>query len=62
MKHTSLISWPAVLGSLALVLLGLLGWELRWVLLMLFGAIVVAVALDVPVQRLRKLRCSRSSA
>ena len=62
MKHTSLISWPAVLGSLALVLLGLLGWELRWVLLMLFGAIVVAVALDVPVQRLQRLGCSRSSA
>lgn len=62
MKHTSLISWPAVLGSFALVLLGLLGWELRWVLLMLFGAIVVAVALDVPVQRLQRLGCSRSSA
>jgi predicted PurR-regulated permease PerM len=39
----------------ALVVLGLLAWELRWVLLVLFGAIVLAVALDVPISVLRRL-------
>ena len=38
----------ALLGALALVVMGLLAWELRWVLLVLFGAIILAVALDVP--------------
>ena len=45
----------AILGALALVVLGLLAWELRWVLLVLFGAVVLAVALDVPVTLLRRL-------
>ena len=45
----------AILGALALVVLGLLAWELRWVLLILFGAVVLAVALDVPVTLLRRL-------
>jgi predicted PurR-regulated permease PerM len=44
-----------LLGVLALVVLGLLLWELRWVLLVLFGAVVVAVALDVPTTLLRRL-------
>ena len=44
-----------LLGIVALVVLGLLAWELRWVLLVLFGAIVVAVALDVPISLLRRL-------
>ncbi len=44
----------ALLGGLALVVLGLLLWELRWVLLVLFGAVVLAVALDVPVTLLRR--------
>ena len=44
-----------LLGLLALVVLGLVAWELRWVLLVLFGAVVVAVALDVPVSLLRRL-------
>ncbi|MCP9772169.1 AI-2E family transporter [Synechococcus sp. Tobar12-5m-g] len=44
----------ALLGCLALVVLGLLLWELRWVLLVLFGAVVLAVALDVPVTQLRR--------
>jgi predicted PurR-regulated permease PerM len=43
------------LGLLALVVLGLLLWELRWVLLVLFGAVVLAVALDVPTTQLRRL-------
>ncbi|MCT0213928.1 AI-2E family transporter [Synechococcus sp. CS-1324] len=43
-----------LLGCLALVVLGLLLWELRWVLLVLFGAVVLAVALDVPVTQLRR--------
>ena len=44
-----------LLGIVALVVLGLLAWELRWVLLVLFGAIVLAVALDVPISQLRRL-------
>lgn len=44
-----------VLGALALVVIGLLTWELRWVLLVLFGAVVLAVALDVPITLLRRL-------
>jgi predicted PurR-regulated permease PerM len=51
-----------LIGLLALVLLTLLLWELRWVLLVLFGAVVVAVALDVPVTWLRRLtRLNRPS-
>ena len=44
-----------VLGALALIVLGLLTWELRWVLLVLFGAVVLSVALDVPITVLRRL-------
>lgn len=44
-----------LLGALALVALFLLLWELRWVLLILFGAVVLAVALDVPTSLLRRL-------
>ena len=44
-----------VLGALALVVIGLLTWELRWVLLVLFGAVVLSVALDVPITLLRRL-------
>ena len=44
-----------LIGLLGLVVLGLLAWELRWVLLVLFGAVVLAVALDVPVSWLRRL-------
>ena len=40
---------------LASVILALLLWELRWVMLVLFGAVVLAVALDVPVSWLRRL-------
>lgn len=44
-----------LLGLLAIVVVGLLVWELRWVLLVFFGAVVLAVALDVPVTLLRRL-------
>jgi hypothetical protein len=44
-----------LLGALALIILALLVWELRWVLLVLFGAVVLAVALDVPISGLRTL-------
>ncbi|MFN7899144.1 MAG: AI-2E family transporter [Synechococcaceae cyanobacterium] len=43
-----------LLGALALIVIALLVWELRWVLLVLFGAIVLAVALDVPITLLRR--------
>ena len=45
----------SILGALALVVLGLLAWELRWVLLVLFGSVVLAVALDVPITWLRRV-------
>ena len=41
------------LVALTLVVLVLLLWHLRWVLLVLFGAVVVAVALDVLIFRFR---------
>ncbi len=44
-----------MLGALALIVLGLLTWELRWVILVVFGAVVLAVALDVPITLLRRL-------
>ncbi len=40
---------------LTLLLLGILTWQLRWALMILFGAIVIAVALDVLIQRLQKI-------
>lgn len=49
------MSGRTLLGGIALVVLGLLAWELRWVLLVLFGAVVLAVALDVPITLLRRL-------
>ena len=53
----------SLLLLLSLVVLGLLAWELRWVLMVLFGAVVLAVALDVPVSWLRLgLRLSRPLA
>ncbi|MCF8131608.1 MAG: AI-2E family transporter [Synechococcus sp. Tobar2m-G35] len=62
-RSTTGFNWPALLGSVALVLLGLMAWELRWVLMVLFGAIVLAVALDVPVQVLmRRLHLGRPAA
>ena len=42
------------LVALTLVVLVLLLWNLRWVLLVLFGAVVVAVALDVLIVQLQK--------
>ena len=49
------MSARTLLGGLALVVLGLMAWELRQVLLVLFGAVVLAVALDVPITLLRRL-------
>ena len=42
------------LVALTLVVLVLLLWHLRWVLLVLFGAVVVAVALDVLIAQVQK--------
>lgn len=44
-----------LIGALALVVTTLLVWQLRWVLLILFGAVVLAVALDVPITWLRRV-------
>jgi predicted PurR-regulated permease PerM len=57
------ISSRSLLGALALIVLGLLAWELRWVLLVLFGAVTLAVALDVPTTLLmRSCRLQRGVA
>ncbi len=57
------ISARSLLGALALIVLGLLAWELRGVLLVLFGAVTLAVALDVPTTLLiRRCRLRRGVA
>lgn len=43
----------SALLALGFVVLALLIWQLRWVLLVLFGAVVVAVALDVLIDQLQ---------
>lgn len=43
-----------ILAVLSCVVLGLLIWHLRWVLLVLFGAVVLAVALDVLIMQLQR--------
>ncbi len=45
----------SLLAILTLILLALLIWQLRWVLLIFFGAIVLSVTLDVLIQRLQSL-------
>ena len=42
-----------LLVALTLVVLALLTWQLRWVLLVLFGAVVLAVVLDVLIEKLQ---------
>ncbi|MDG1060634.1 MAG: AI-2E family transporter, partial [Synechococcus sp. cluster3_bin.96] len=52
-----------LLIALTFILLTLLLWQLRWVLLILFGAIVLAVTLDVPTQKLmQRFRLKRPVA
>lgn len=52
-----------LLGALALIVLGMLAWQLRWVLLILFGAVTLGVALDVPTTLLmRRCRLGRGPA
>ena len=59
----ALIGSRGLIGAFALVVLGLLAWELRWVLLVLFGAVVLSVALDVPTTLLmRRWRLKRPPA
>ncbi len=48
------MSSRALLAVLTLVVLAVLSWQLRWVLLVFFGAVVLSVALDVLIQKLRK--------
>ncbi len=53
----------SLLISLTLIASAILCWQLRWVLLILFGAIVLSVALDVLTKSLQtKLPCSRPIA
>jgi len=52
-----------LLIALTSILLTLLLWKLRWVLLILFGAVVLAVTLDVPIQKLmQRFRLKRPVA
>ena len=53
----------SILLTLTFVVLALLIWQLRWVLLVLFGAVVVAVALDVLIHQLQnRSRLARPQA
>ena len=53
----------SLLIALTLFGLALVAWHLRWVLLILFGAVVVAVALDVLITQLRtRTRLNRPQA
>ena len=53
----------SALLTLTFVVLALLIWQLRWVLLVLFGAVVVAVALDVLIHQLQnRSRLARPQA
>ena len=53
----------SLIASLTLIFIAILIWQLRWVLLVLFGSVVIAIALDVPIQRLRnKYKVARSLA
>ena len=55
------MSSRSLLATITLVLLALLIWQLRWVILVFFGAIVIAVALDVLIQQIQsKLYLSRN--
>ena len=50
-----------LLGGLVLVVLGLMAWELRWVLLVLFGAVVLArTRAAVMERRIRALQLARA--
>ncbi len=52
-----------LLIALTFILLTLLVWQLRWVLLILFGSVVLAVTLDVPIQKLmERFRLKRPAA
>ena len=53
----------SLLIALTLIGLALVAWHLRWVLLILFGAVVVAVALDVLITQLKtRTRLNRPQA
>ena len=53
----------SLLIALTLIALALVAWHLRWVLLVLFGAVVVAVALDVLITELKaRTRLNRPQA
>jgi len=52
-EAVSIMNARTLLVALTLVVLALLTWQLRWVLLVIFGAVVVAVALDVLIEKLQ---------
>lgn len=57
------MSGRTVLATFTLVVLVLLIWHLRWVLLVLFGAVVLAVAMDVLIRQLQqRTRLNRPQA
>ena len=44
-----------ILAVITLIFIGILSWQLRWVLLVLFGSVVIGVALDVLIQKIQKI-------
>ena len=57
------MSSRTLLTTFTLILLFLLIWQIRWVLIVFFGAIVIAVTLDVLIEKLQsKIRISRTFA
>ena len=57
------MSSRTLLTTFTLVFLILLIWQIRWVLIVFFGAIVIAVTLDVLIEKLQsKIRISRTFA
>ena len=52
-SQTAVMTAQSALLALSFVVLALLISQLRWVLLVLFGAVVVAVALDVLIDQLQ---------
>jgi predicted PurR-regulated permease PerM len=62
-KAISKMSSRTLLATITLLLLFLLIWQIRWVFIVFFGAIVIAVTLDILIKKLQSyIKISRSLA
>ena len=53
----------AMLATITIFFLALISWQLRWVILILFSAILISIALDVLIQKLQsKIKLARPLA